>query len=467
MIGSTPLIGMGREHRPSQTRRRTTVARRRPDALGLVTDRFFMPGSDLTQWDPLFKEDYAPAIVNQLQEENLILGFMESEVPDDTWQGREKVIPIKIGRNWSVGSIGAGSRLPQAGRSTYKDFKVPMRDAYGRVGFERYVVEQSRNKKGSWQQVIPAEMENLTEDLAFLRNRICWGYGSGILALVNGAQTADTTIEVDTPGNVTGTVMGNRYIYGDATSGMFVAFLNASDVIQGTATVTATAAAGTSITVDTPITCDDNAKIVIAQSATQHSLNKEPEGILAGIDDGTFVGTYHDLSRTDFPILNSFIATTVGALSLDAIQQPIDAVSIKVGKTADFFACEHAVRRAYLSLLETDRRYTGADLMSPDGGTKAAKKPTGRNITYGDIPIVVDRDAPYRHLFGINKASWTRYVMNEGSWADDNGAVLKWVNEYDQWTAFFYILDNFHCQKPNCNFRMEAIDVTQLAVKAF
>jgi hypothetical protein len=386
--------------------------------LGTPLDRQYMPGADLTQWDPLFKDDYAPAIINQLNEENVVLGFMESEAPDDTWQGRKKVIPIKIGRNWSVGSIGAGGRLPQAGRSTFKDFEVPMRDTYGRVGFERFVIEQSRNKKGSWQQVVPAEMDNVTEDLSFARNRMCWGYGEGVLALVNGAVAGSATVTVDAPGNVAGSVMGNRYLYGDAVSGQF-------------------------------------------------SRNKEPEGILAGIDDGTYVGTYHQLSRTTYPILNSYIATAVGPLSLDAIQQPIDAVSIKVGKTVDFFACEHAVRRAYLALLEADRRYTGADLMAPDGGTKAAKKPTGRNITYGDIPIVVDRDAPYRMLFGINKASWTRYVMNEGQWADDEGHVLKWVNEYDQWTAFFYILDNFHCQQPNRNFRMEGIDVNQLAVHSF
>lgn len=428
------------------------------------TSAYQMPGSDLTQWDPLLKDDYAPAIVNQLQEENNILKFMESEAPDDTWVGRKKIIPIKIGRNYSGGSIAAGGRLPQAGRSAYKDFEVPMRNTYGRVGFERNVILQSRNKKGSWQQVIPTEMEALTEALSFHRNRVCWGYGSGILALVNGAQTADTTIEVDAPGNVAGSVMGNRYLYGDSTSGMFVAFLDASNNVQGTATITAVAAAGTSVTVDTAITCDDNAKIVIAQSATQNSYNLEPEGFLAGIDDGTYVTTYHGLSRSTYPMLQSYIATSVGALSLDAIQQPIDAVSIRVGAAIDFFGCEHAVRRAYLALLETDRRYTGADLMSPDGGTKAAKKPTGKNITYGDIPLVVDRDAPYRMLFGVNKGSWTRYVEDEGSWADDEGHVLKWVPEYDQYTAFFSIFENFHNQTPNKNFRMEAIDVTQLVV---
>lgn len=441
-------------------------------AFGTLADRHYMPGSDLTSWDPVLKDDYAPAIVNQLAEENNILAFMEKEVPDESWQGRKKVQPIKIGRNWSVGSIGAGGALPQAGRSAYKDFEIPMRDTYGRVGFERMVIEQSKNKKGAWAQVIPSEMDALVEDLSFSRNRMAWGYGSGILALVNGAvSAAATTVNVDAPGNVAGSIMGNRYLFGDATSGMFLAFLHPSTfAIEHTAFVSSVAAAGTSIVIDTAAPAggiSDNALIVLAQNPTQHSRNKEPEGILAGVDDGTYVDTYHALSRTTYPILKSHVVTGIGGLSLDAIQQLIDAQSIKVGKNVDFFACEHAVRRAYLTLLEADRRYSGADLMRPDGGTAAAKKPTGKKITFGDIPIMEDRDAPYRMLFGINKESWIRYCMDEGSWADEDGSVIKWVSGFDQWTAFFKIIDNFHCQSPNKNFRGEGIDVNQLVVHSF
>jgi len=425
-----------------------------------------MPGSDTTQWDPLFKDDYGPAIVNQLTDENLMLQWMESEVKDDSWVGRQKVVPIMIGRNRSVGSIANRARLPQAGRSVFADFSIPMRNTYGRVGFERNVIAQSRNSKGSWKQVIPAEMDALIEAMAFHRNRVVWGYGSGILALVNGAQVADATVEVDAPGNVAGSLGGGRFLDGDTTSGMYVAFLDAGNNVIDTATITGVAAALTSVTVDHAVDVADNAKIVIAQSATQHSYNQEPEGILAGIDDGTFVGTYHGLSRTTYPILNSYVTTGVGALSLDAIQQMCDAISIKTGKMFDLFACEHAVRRAYLVLLETDRRYSGADLMRPDGGTAAAKKPSGRVITYGDIPIFTDRDAPYRMLFGINKSSWIRYVENEGQWADEEGSVLKWVSDYDEYTAFYFIQDNFHCQRPNVNARAEGIDVNQLVVKA-
>jgi hypothetical protein len=434
--------------------------------LCTVFDRQYMPGSDITQWDPLFKDDYGPAIINQLNEENLMTQWMESEIKDDSWTGRQKVVPIMIGRNRSVGSIPNRGRLPQAGRSVFENFEIPMRNTYGRVGFERNVIAQSRNKKGSWQQVIPAEMDALLESMAFHRNRVMWGYGSGILALVNGAQTAETTIEVDSPGNVAGSVGGARFLDGDSTSGQYVAFLDSGNNVQGVATITGVATNLNSVTVDTATTCDDNAKVVLAQSATQTSLNQEPEGILAGIDDATYVATYHGLSRSTYPILNAYVQTAVGAMSLDAIQQMCDAVHIKTGKMFDMFACEHAVRRAYLTLLESDRRYTGADLMRPDGGTSAAKKPGGKTITYGDIPLMVDRDAPYRMLFGINKASWTRYIENEGQWADEEGSVLKWVAEYDEYTAFYFQQDNFHCQRPNVNARAEGIDVNQLVLKA-
>ncbi|MGE3278024.1 MAG: phage major capsid protein [Vicinamibacterales bacterium] len=426
----------------------------------------WMPGSDTTQWDPLFKDDYAPAIVTQLSEDNLMTSWMETEVKDDSWTGRQKVVPIMIGRNRSVGSIPSRGRLPQAGRSVFEDFNVPMRNTYGRVGFEREVIAQSRNRKGSWQQVIPAEMDALVEAVSFHRNRVMWGYGSGILALVNGTHTAQTTIVIDSPGNVSGSLGGARYLDGDVTSGQYVAFLDSGNNIVATATITGVATNLQSITVDTAITVPDNAKIVIAQSAAQSSYNMEPEGVLAGIDDGTYVDTYHGLSRTTYPILNAYVTTGVGGLSLDAIQQMCDAVHIKTGKMFDMFACEHAVRRAYLVLLESDRRYSGADLMRPDGGTAAAKKPGGRTITYGDIPVMVDRDAPYQMLFGINKMSWTRYVENEGQWADEEGHVLKWVNEYDEYTAFYFMQDNFHCQRPNVNARAEGIDVDQLVLKA-
>lgn len=430
-----------------------------------------MPPSDLTSWDPLFKDDYhAGAIINSLQDENHIQNFMTSQVVDESWQGRQKIVPVKVGRNWSVGSIGNRGALPQAGRSSYTNFKIPMRDVYGRVGFDKWVMLQSRNKKGAWKEVVAQEMDGLIEDMSFRRNAIAWGWGAGVLAVVNGTHSGVTTLEVKNPGGVSGTINANRYLFGDTTSGMYVAILDGSSpsTVKATATITGFNADGTDVTLDTAVTAADGDLVVIAQSPTQNSYNKEPEGMLAMVDDGTYVATYHDVSRTTYPIMKSFVTTGVGALSLDAIQQNIDALSIRVGGAVDMLVMEHAVRRALLALYEADKRYTGADLRSPDGGTKAAKKPAGQGaITFGNIPILVERDAPYGMIHGLNKETFVRYYEDNGGWADEEGSVLKWVDGFDEYTAFFRLFENYHCHKPAKNFRMEGVVVDQLVAHAF
>lgn len=430
-------------------------------------------GSDLDSFDPVFKDDYSNTrIINSLNEENQIQSFMTTDVSSDGWVGRQKIVPVKVGRNWAVGSLASKGPLPNAGRSSWQDFKIPMRNVYGRVGFEEWVILQSRNKKGAWAYVVDAEMEGLVDDMAFRRNVMGWLAGKGILALVNGTHTAVTTLEVKAPGNVTGTTNANRYLHGDATSGMYIAILDsATQAVKATATITSCNADGTDVTLDTAITAADGDYIVCAQTPTGNSYNAEPEGILAGIDDGTYVASYHNLVRATYPIMNSYVLPGVGPLSLDAMQQPIDAVSIRAGSrkggTTDAIGCEHAVRRAYLALLEADRRYTGADLSSPDGGTSAAKKPTGKTITYGDIPFLVDRDAPYGMMVGINKESWVRYVELEGEWANNEGSVLKWNNGFDEYTAFYRLFENYHNHRPSRQWRMEGITVNQIAVRAF
>ena len=434
-----------------------------------------MPASDLQSWDPLFKEDYHPkAIINSLQDENLIQDFMAQEMSDETWQGRVKVVPQRIGRNFSTGAIPSKGTLPAQGRTAYADSRIPMRNLYTRVGFDKETMLASRNRKGAFASVMEQEMDAALEDMAFTRNRIAWGTGKGTLALVS-TGSAGSVLEVKNPGGVPGVVNANRYLFGDTTTGQTIVVLDGTTptTIRGAATITAINADGTDVTLSAPIAgVANNDIVVIGQgntlAPTQNSYNMEPEGMLAMVDDGTYVDLYHGLSRTTYPIIKSWVVTGVGALSLDAIQQAIDGVSIRVGGTVDLLIAEHGVRRAYLALLEADRRYTGADLMRPDGGTASAKNPSGKKaVTYGDIPLLVERDCPYGMLFGVKKDTFIRYYEDNGGWADEEGSVLKWMNEYDAYTAFFRLFENYHNYKPAKNFRMEGITTNQFLAHAF
>src|SRR3954465_5922303 len=90
-----------------------------PAMLTQSPDGVLHVGSDLTSWDPVFKDDYSNTrIINSLNEENQILNFMTTDTSSDGWQGRQKIVPVKVGRNWSIGSIPSKGPLPNAGRSS-------------------------------------------------------------------------------------------------------------------------------------------------------------------------------------------------------------------------------------------------------------------------------------------------------------------------------------------------------------
>jgi hypothetical protein len=438
-------------------------------AAALKLSTCFMPATDSTSFDPMFKDDYhATAILNSLNDENHIQAFME-EVEADPTQGRKHIIPKRVGRNFSVGSIGARGALPQANRSAFAKSEIDMRDLYLRVGIDRYTMNRSRNNKGAFAEALALEMESAVEDAAFHRNRIAWGDGRGILAKVNGTHTATTTLEVEDPMGIAGTQTPNRYLQGDSNGGMFIAILDSSTkAIKATATITACNTDGTDVTLDTAITAADGDFIVLAQSATQHSYNKEPEGLLAAVDDGTYVGTYHAIVRSTTPLEKAHVVTAVGTLSADAVQQAEDGVSIKVGKGPELYACEHGVARAIIAITEQDRRYSGADLMTPDAGTKRMKKPSGTGgLTLGGKKVLVDRDAPFKHLFGLRKGTFIRLTWPDTGWAEEGGGILKWVDGYDEFTAYWMLFENYHCVMPVRNFRAEGVDTNHITVRSF
>jgi hypothetical protein len=123
--------------------------------------------------------------------------------------------------------------------------------------------------------------------------------------------------------------------------------------------------------------------------------------------------------------------------------------------------CEHSARRAYLTLLEADRRYTSEKLMNPDGGTKAAK---GGDVTFGNIPFRTERDFPYGFIVGTDNEVLERYVNVRGEWEDEDGNILfRSANTHD-FTALWYMKDNFSISRPNSCFRLDGVTVTALAI---
>ena len=311
------------------------------------------------------------------------------------------------------------------------------------------------------------EMDGLVRDIADYRNEMLTGYGTGVVATATGTAASAATITVDRPGDFAGTTNGNRFIQ----PGQLLALLDSSaaNAVLGVYTVNSVTESGTYNTfVAAANTLDaDDGDILVRAAATGTALITDTDyqnaimGIFGLVDDGTYVQTLHGVNRTSYPVFRSFVLSAVGALSLDALQRAFDAAEMKGQGSISEAWCEHGVRRAYLTLLEADRRYTSEKLSKPDGGTIAIK---GGDITIGGVPMRTERDFPYGFLIGLDKDTMERYVNVRGQWEDEDGNILFRSQNTHDFTALWYMRDNFSCNRPNANFRMDGITTTALAI---
>jgi len=428
-------------------------------------------GQDVSNYTEVLKTVYEKGIIDSLNQEQPTLQLMNRET--EGWSGKQVEFPVKLKRNFSASATAEGNILHDAGQQEYGLFQIPVRYNHGRIRLTAAVMKASESSKGAFGRALGTEVDGLVEDLADYRGRVIFGAGKGILAYVNDADPdGDTTLPLDNPGGIVGTVNGARFL----SPGMYIAFVDpATGNLRSTAagrTVTSVAATGLSITVTMTGATDvaDSDWVVIAQTATsgvdniaKTTYNKEQMGLSGMVDTTTYVSTFHGIDRSTSPgdHLQSTVIGSVGALSADVIQRAIDTVAQRARGKTDCIVCEHSVARAYAIMMENDRRYSGGSLINPDAGTKLAK---GRNLEFGGIPILPDKYAPYGEMFGLQKDTFTRWILTEGEWADETGDILRFVTDQDTYEGVYRIFDNFSCEKGNANWRLTGITANVVVV---
>jgi hypothetical protein len=422
-----------------------------------------MAGTDTATFDEVLKVVYGPGIAELIQTKTRALN-MFAEGDSSQWGGKYVEYPVNVKRSEGAGYASEGGLLPSAGREVYADMRIPCRFQYGRITLTAQVMKQSQGGKNAFAPAMEREMAGVVKTMAADRGRAILHDGREILALVNGGATSATQT-LDSPGGVAGSVNGTRFV----RPGMIVGCINPAtqDVRASTvATVVSTTANGNQIAIDSSKTWTDNDYVVRftttgATSVTDTSYGKGVMGLLGLIDDGTYVATLHNINRTTFPMFASKVISSVGPLSADVFQRGIDvADEIGDGEVSDLIM-HHSVRRAYLALMEADRRYTSGDLSKPDAGTVAAKR---NQLAFGGIPITEDKYAPYGIIFGADRSGFKRWSLVNGEWADEDGSVLCRVgtgpSAADQFEAFYRIWDNFSNDYPNRSFRLDGVTAT-------
>lgn len=380
--------------------------------------------ADTQALDGIFKELYEDYVSEGVNNKNPLKDiFKPTDIP---YGGREVVWAAHVGRNPGVMATGEGSGLPAAGQQRHIQARATAKKIIGRVELTPEAIADSTKSEFAFVAARKDEMNRLIDDFARREEHYLVGTGNGVLALENGSTSA--TFPVDSPGGIANTNFGNRFIQ----PGMVIAAVNpATGVLRASSPtlVVSCAAAGTTVTLSASMTNGtDNDYIVQAANASvtdilDTSFNQAPMGVMGLIDDGTYVTNYFGIDRTLFPSYASYVKASSGAFSTDLIQQSADVVDQKLNGKTTRLIMHHTIRRLYINAMDADRRYIGANLQKPDGGTAAI---TQGDLTLGEVPVTVIRDFPLDVVMGLDETQMdaVRYVSEKGKWVDEDGSIL-------------------------------------------
>lgn len=371
-------------------------------------------GATMATVNALLKEVYEPDVQDQLN--NDVVGFKRIEkssegVTNDVG-GRYVTFPLRTGRNHGIGARNENEALPTPGQQKTAAARVGLKYLYGGINITGQTMKLAEKNYQAFASALDEEMTGLKRDLAKDMNFQFYGAGTGVRATV----TADAANTV--------TVDNIQYL----EVGMMIDVLDATLVTTRISNRQITAI-NTSTKVVTYNGADGSASIVATDVVLRTgNANRELTGLKTIIRD---TGTLYNVDPTVEPVWKAIVNANGGtprALTEALMIKVVDDVRTNGGNTTVGF-CNLGVRRAYFNLLKTERRYVNTQEF--EGGFKGLAFTTDK----GEIPIVVDTDAPFNRLQFVNEKAIKLYREDDWGWMDEDGDIMQRVIGYDAYEA--------------------------------
>lgn len=429
-------------------------------------------GADTVVLSGLEKDVFEKGVSEGVNNSFPLKGFFVPETTDaDYLGGGGHIWSHHVGRNVSPMFVREGSAFAQAGAQRHIKGRIGIAKMMARLYMTAEAMEFFQRSEASYANAMTDEKTRLVDDIAYREEYALGSDGRGVLALLAGDPGTATVAELDSPSNIPGASFGNRFVQ----KGMFVGAVNpATGALRaGVVQVTDVNQDGSDITVDAAINAawaDNDYLVQAANSSVTSVLDTSYEaaywGLPALIDDGTNRDNYFGISRTDAPSLKSYVVSSAGAFSLDLAQRTADVVNQKLGGEIDYLCMHHSVRREYIKLLNADRRYSGANLLRPDGGTVAMKQ---GDLTLGEVPVKAIRSIGLAQVYFLDtkRSGFKKYVAEEGKFEDRDGSI--WQRDVASggrhaFEAWWYAWKQYFATNPGYNARWDGVTGQTLVV---
>jgi hypothetical protein len=373
----------------------------------------------LTTADAALKEDYQPAIREQLSEAFMLLSQVEKNTTDI--EGRRAVLSLHVSRNSGVGARSDGGTLPAAGEQGYAEERVPVKYLYGRIKVSGPVIAAMKSDQGSFTRAVDSESKGVVKDLKRDVNRQLFGTTDGVIATA-GTTTATTVVQL-----LAATTLVQMRQF-EINMRVDIGTVAAPTTIASDRKITAINRTNKTITIDgAAVTTVSGTHFVFRQGAGGTGI--ELTGLRSIV---SATGTLFNVNPATQPTWVSYVNTVGGTPNDLMFETAMDEIYSECGDTPNLLVSTAGISRGYSASLTSQKRFTNT--MEMKGGFKALSIAT----PLGELAFTWDRDCPLTNVFILNTKNLINFEMADWEFMDRDGSVLSRVSGEDAYEAVLY-----------------------------
>lgn len=385
------------------------------------------------------KNVYHPRMIKLIFEENFLFQNLKRRTARMGMEGNTMIIPVQTSE---VESFRGTTEDGSLARPTVLDgftAEVPKRTVTSTVQFSHLTDLYTRAQRASYIRAKTSLMDSVARGFNRKLDECFWGYGTGVLARINGAPNAAAgTFVVDAEMNAnSGNTWGTKFLRKHMRI-QFSANQTGTDLERAAdCQVTLVNRTTNTITVKGPLLDAADDDYVFWEG----SKNLVPTGIEAAIDDGTIKNVYLGVNRTTTPAWQSQVSSSVGAANLENTilklantirSSTTGGMGGPLGKKSGWVIFTRpGVLQAWFEQMSPDRRYMVEQM------TRNAK-PTLQG-GFDDIYMWTPVTGPIQTVTAVNCSSgrlflsfwvpnsWYFSEARGMGWYDDGGGALQRV----------------------------------------
>lgn len=370
------------------------------------------------------KKWYLPGMQYQMNNSTPLLSVMERD--SESVAGDKIVMALRYGRAGGIGNRADDGNLPTPNSRKTKQATWDTKNLYAQIQITDKTMKASRSNRGAFVSLLEADLDDCMTDAKDNMSRQVFGNGTGKLATC-AVNTTTVTLTLDS-----------------------VQFLMEGMLVDVCSSVGVVAQAEREILI-----VDDVAKTVkisgtaITTAATDILVVSGSYGLeMTGLESiFTADNTLYGVDRSQNKWFNSTNRNIAGEISEVALQWAEDEVDRKAGSKINFWAASYGVRRSYQNLLLATKQLIQP--MQLVGGWNV--------LTYNGQAFTTDKYAPANTIYGLDMSTFRLYQMEDFSWMDDDGAVLRQVPGKPIWAAALSRYCDIGCSKPRGSVKLTGI----------